>query len=50
MIALPAVEGGFRVISADPPWSFKVRGKNGDGRSPEYPVMSLADIKALPRG
>lgn len=38
----------YRCIVADPPWNFKVRGPNGEGRSPKYETMSLRDIKALP--
>lgn len=57
---LPKVDGGFRLILADPPWSFKSWSDKGKNRSPDfmvrqkglaerhYPVMSMDDIKALP--
>ena len=50
MIPIPTIEGGFRVITADPAWNFKVRTPAGQGRSAErhYDTMSLAEIKALP--
>jgi N6-adenosine-specific RNA methylase IME4 len=40
----------YRVIYADPPWTFATYSAKGKGRSPEayYDCMSLADIKALP--
>ena len=40
----------YRVIYADPPWTFATYSRKGKGRSPEayYNCMSLADIKALP--
>lgn len=40
----------YKVIYADPPWSYKVWSKKGAGRSAEshYPTMSIEDIKALP--
>ena len=40
----------YRVIYADPPWTFATYSRKGKGRSPEayYDCMSLADIKALP--
>jgi N6-adenosine-specific RNA methylase IME4 len=45
-------EGGWPVIYADPPWSFKTYSEKGEGRSPKnhYPVMPLADICAMPIG
>lgn len=48
MVPLPA--GPFGAIVADPPWDFRVWSNRGKGRSAEqhYPVMSLAEIKALP--
>jgi hypothetical protein len=38
----------YRVIYADPPWTFATYSRKGKGRSPEayYDCMSLADIKA----
>ena len=40
----------YRVIYADPPWTFSTYSRKGKGRSAEayYDCMSLADIKALP--
>lgn len=38
----------FKVILADPPWTYLTRSDKGRERSPEYNVMSLDDIKALP--
>jgi N6-adenosine-specific RNA methylase IME4 len=40
----------YRVIHADPPWTFATYSRKGKGRSAEayYDCMSLADIKALP--
>lgn len=43
---LPATT--FGTIAADPPWSFKTWSDKGKGRSPDYALMSLDDIKALP--
>jgi N6-adenosine-specific RNA methylase IME4 len=40
----------YKVIYADPPWTFSTYSRKGKGRSAEayYDCMSLADIKALP--
>jgi N6-adenosine-specific RNA methylase IME4 len=40
----------YKVIYADPPWTFSTYSNKGKGRSPEayYDCMALADIKALP--
>jgi N6-adenosine-specific RNA methylase IME4 len=40
----------YKVIYADPPWTFATYSKKGKGRSAEahYDTMTLADIKALP--
>lgn len=40
----------YRVIYADPPWTFGTYSRKGKGRSPEahYDCMTLEDIKALP--
>ena len=40
----------YRVIYADPPWTFRTYSRKGKGRSAEayYDCMPLADIKALP--
>ena len=46
----PDRAGEYRLIYADPPWSFATYSRKGKGRSAEahYDCMSLADIKALP--
>lgn len=46
----PPRAGQYRVVYADPPWSFATYSKKGKGRSPDahYDVMDLAGIKALP--
>jgi N6-adenosine-specific RNA methylase IME4 len=40
----------YKVIYADPPWTFATYSRKGKGRSPEayYDCMTLADIRALP--
>jgi len=40
----------YRVIYADPPWTFATYSRKGKGRSAEahYDCMSMEDIKALP--
>jgi hypothetical protein len=40
----------YRLIYADPPWTFATYSRKGKGRSAEayYDCMSLAEIKALP--
>jgi N6-adenosine-specific RNA methylase IME4 len=42
----------YKVICADPPWTFATYSRKGKGRSAEayYDCMALADIKALPVG
>jgi N6-adenosine-specific RNA methylase IME4 len=47
--------GRFRTIVADPPWkqrtgsaNLHIKGGGGPSRLPPYPVMSVADIAALP--
>lgn len=49
MGALPR-PGHYRVIYADPPWTFATYSRKGKGRSAEahYECMSLAEIAALP--
>lgn len=49
MSSLPP-SGHYRVIYADPPWTFATYSRKGKGRSPEahYDCMTLDDIKALP--
>lgn len=43
-------EEKYRVVYADPPWSFKTYSEKGKGRSAEkhYPTMSKEDIQNLP--
>ncbi len=43
------MDRAYKIILADPPWTFKVWSDKGKGRSAEnhYPVMSLDDIKSL---
>lgn len=50
MTPLPTVDGGFRVISADPPWSFKSNSKANPGRNAmrHYACMTLKEITELP--
>ena len=40
----------YRVVYADPPWTFSTYSRKGKGRSAEayYDCMTLADIKAVP--
>jgi N6-adenosine-specific RNA methylase IME4 len=42
--------GHYRVIYADPPWTFATYSRKGKGRSAEawYDCLSLAEIRALP--
>ncbi len=42
--------GHYRLIYADPPWTFATYSRKGKGRNAEayYDCMSLGDIKALP--
>lgn len=50
---LPAIDGGWGAIAADPPWGFRTYANNNvapaRGAQP-YSVMSIDDIKALPVG
>lgn len=51
MIDLPTTEGGWKCVLADPPWLHAMRSPKGitsRHASAHYPVMALADIKALP--
>lgn len=42
-------EGGYGVILADVPWTFKTHSQKGlEGRPQHYERMTLTDIKALP--
>lgn len=47
---LPRIDGGFRVIAADPPWRFKSNSVAKPGRNAmrHYDCMSLKDIAAMP--
>ncbi len=49
--ALPS-RGKYRVVYADPPWSFETWSHRGQGKgaSQHYDVMDMAAIKALPVG
>jgi len=42
----------YKIIYADPPWTFDTRSEKGKGRSPEkhYSTMTLKDIEKLPVG
>lgn len=45
-------QGAYRVILADPPWSFSLYSEKGETKSPQahYACMELPAIKALPVG
>lgn len=43
---LPA--GHFGAIAADPPWRYQTWSDKGQARGPDYDLMTLDDIKALP--
>ena len=47
---LPPKPGQYRVIYADPPWTFSTYSDKGQGRSAEahYDCLSLEDIKRIP--
>lgn len=50
MKPLPTVEGGFRLILADPAWHFATRSAKGRDRCPDarhYSTMTLDEIKAM---
>lgn len=49
-LPLPSVEGGYQLVMADPPWTFRTWSDKGKGRSPEqhYSCMTLQEIAALP--
>jgi site-specific DNA-methyltransferase (adenine-specific) len=38
----------YGVILADSPWTFQTRSPKGEGRSPKYRRMGIAEIAALP--
>jgi N6-adenosine-specific RNA methylase IME4 len=40
----------YKIIYADPPWSYQNGGVPGGGVNAKYKTMSLAEIKALPIG
>lgn len=44
------VMDGYKIVYADPPWTFATRSAKGKGKSPEqhYSCLSLQDIKSLP--
>jgi N6-adenosine-specific RNA methylase IME4 len=48
--ALPAIDGGWPCVLADPPWTFKTFSEKGKDRSAEkhYSTMSVQEIEALP--
>lgn len=50
MTTPPLPKSKYKIIYADPPWSFRTWSKNGQGRAPEkhYPTMSKEDIFSLP--
>ena len=55
MLTLPTIAGGFRVITADPPWQYKSRtalqASNWASRrdvDKHYPTMPLEEIMAIP--
>ena len=37
----------FKIIYADPPWTFKTWSSKGKAKSPKYDVMTIEDIKNL---
>jgi N6-adenosine-specific RNA methylase IME4 len=49
-MSAPPLANHYRVIYADPPWTFATYSRKGKGRSAEadYDCMSLADIRGLP--
>lgn len=50
MVDIPTIDGGYKIIYADPPWHWKTYSKKGEGRSAKnhYDVMDLKALKALP--
>ena len=46
----PLPSGPFSLLYVDPPWRFKVYGKNGQKKACDvhYPTMTTADVMALP--
>lgn len=48
-MSIPMIDGGYRVILADPPWAYRqMRSPLNGAASAHYDCMSLADIAALP--
>jgi len=49
-MSLHPQQNHYRVIYADPPWTFRTYSRKGKGRSAEayYDCMSVADVKAVP--
>lgn len=59
---LPTISGGYRVVLADPPWSFASWSDKGKNRAPDamvrqkglaerhYATMTMDDIRTLPVG
>jgi N6-adenosine-specific RNA methylase IME4 len=49
-MASPSASGQYKVVYADPPWTFATYSRKGKGRNAEayYDCMSLTDIKAIP--
>ena len=50
MLPLPHIDGGFKTILADPPWSYEQRaaGPHGRGAAKHYACMSVDEIKEMP--
>ena len=46
----PLVAHSYDVVVVDPPWKWKARSPNGEGKSASkhYSVMTLDEIKTLP--
>ena len=40
--------GPYAVAVIDPPWTWSARSAKGEGRSPRYPRMTIAEIASLP--
>jgi len=47
-VIAPLPPAPFGAILADPPWLFLMHGETGDSRNPEYPMMTEAEIAAVP--
>lgn len=44
----PLDRNAYGCIAADPPWRFKTWSEKGEDRAPDYALMTLDDIKAMP--